>query len=130
MPCRCTAIGGYSAPPDAEALAECPHYLYGHLGLRAPYSVGHWLDELREALGRLDGRRAIILGGTGLYFNALTKGLSTIPAIPDTVRAKADELAEREGVGVFARVLRDSDPATYAVLMCRTLPEPAEGGRF
>ena len=104
-----------SARPDAEALAECPHYLYGHLGLRAPYSVGHWLDELREALGQLDGRRAIILGGTGLYFNALTKGLSTIPAIPDTVRAKADELAEkREGVGVFARVLRDSDPATYA----------------
>ncbi|MGU9963681.1 MAG: tRNA (adenosine(37)-N6)-dimethylallyltransferase MiaA [Candidatus Halichondribacter symbioticus] len=103
-----------SARPDAEALAECPHYLYGHLGLRAPYSVGHWLDEVREVLERLDGRRAIILGGTGLYFNALTKGLSTIPAIPDTVRAEADELAEREGAGVFARVLRDSDPATYA----------------
>lgn len=78
-----------TAQPPAEDLARAPHRLYGHLPYDAPYSVGDWL---RDVTPLLDGPRPIIVGGTGLYFHALTQGLAEIPPTPATVRAQADGL--------------------------------------
>jgi tRNA dimethylallyltransferase len=79
-----------TARPSKEEEAQAPHLLYGHVAATAPYSTGHWL---REAVPLLDaGQRPIIVGGTGLYFSALTQGLAEIPATPPEVRAQADEL--------------------------------------
>lgn len=79
-----------SARPDAGELARAEHALYGHLPYDAPYSAGHWL---REVAPLLSGKRPIIVGGTGLYFAALTEGLSEIPATPDAVRLQADAMS-------------------------------------
>ena len=76
-------------PPDAD-LAQAPHLLYGHVPLNQSYSVGHWL---RDVAPLLHGQRPIIVGGTGLYFSALTEGLADIPATPADVRAAGDALA-------------------------------------
>ncbi|HCE72660.1 MAG TPA: tRNA (adenosine(37)-N6)-dimethylallyltransferase MiaA, partial [Ruegeria sp.] len=77
-----------SARPSPEEEARAPHLLYGHLPYDAPYSAGHWL---REVTPLLDGTaRPIIVGGTGLYFTALTEGMADIPATPPDVRAEAD----------------------------------------
>jgi tRNA dimethylallyltransferase len=74
--------------PEEEALA--PHALFGHVGMDAPYSVGHWL---REAARYLRGPiRPIFVGGTGLYLTALTQGLAGIPPVPAAIRAEADAL--------------------------------------
>ncbi|APX11303.1 tRNA (adenosine(37)-N6)-dimethylallyltransferase MiaA [Tateyamaria omphalii] len=78
-----------TARPSAEEEARAPHRLYGHLPYDAPYSTGHWL---REVTPLLDGARPIIVGGTGLYFSALTEGLADIPDTPPEVRAHADTL--------------------------------------
>ncbi|WP_068116905.1 tRNA (adenosine(37)-N6)-dimethylallyltransferase MiaA [Tropicimonas marinistellae] len=79
-----------TARPSPEDEAIAPHELYGHVGRTAPYSVGHWL---REVAGLLDGPlRPIIVGGTGLYFTALTEGLVEIPPVPAEIRRQADEL--------------------------------------
>ncbi|MFW8634551.1 tRNA (adenosine(37)-N6)-dimethylallyltransferase MiaA [Cribrihabitans pelagius] len=79
-----------TARPSAEEEARAPHALYGHLPFDAPYSAGHWL---REVLPLLEGpERPIIVGGTGLYFTALTEGLAEIPATPAGVRKEADGL--------------------------------------
>ncbi|UWR09757.1 tRNA (adenosine(37)-N6)-dimethylallyltransferase MiaA [Sulfitobacter mediterraneus] len=79
-----------TARPSKEEEAQAPHLLYGHVAATAPYSTGHWL---REVVPLLDaGQRPIIVGGTGLYFSALTQGLAEIPATPPEVRAQADEL--------------------------------------
>ncbi|KEJ94811.1 tRNA dimethylallyltransferase [Pseudosulfitobacter pseudonitzschiae] len=79
-----------TARPDAADLARAPHLLYGHVAYDAPYSAGHWLREVAPLLS--DGARPIIVGGTGLYFTALTKGLAEIPATPDHVRKRGDAI--------------------------------------
>ncbi len=79
-----------TARPGPEDLARAPHALYGHVPYDAPYSTGHWLREVAPLLD--GGARPIIVGGTGLYFNALTQGLAEIPATPAQVRAQGDAL--------------------------------------
>lgn len=77
-----------TARPSVEEEAALPHRLYGHIGRDAPWSVGHWL---RDVVGLLD-RPVVIVGGTGLYFMALTEGLAEVPPIPAETRAAADAL--------------------------------------
>lgn len=96
-----------TARPSPEDEARAPHALYGHVPGDAAYSVGHWLRDMAPLLR--DGPRPIIVGGTGLYFSALTEGLADIPATPPEIRAEADaRLAERGLSGL----LDDLDPDT------------------
>jgi tRNA dimethylallyltransferase len=80
-----------TARPDPEEAARAPHALYGHVAWDAPYSVGHWLRDLAPYLAM--GPRPIIVGGTGLYFRALTEGLAEVPPTPPEIRAQADDLS-------------------------------------
>lgn len=77
-----------SARPSISDEQALPHALYGHVGRDCDYSVGAWL---REVAGLLS-RPVVIVGGTGLYFRALTEGLAEIPPIPAAIRAEADAL--------------------------------------
>ena len=95
-----------SARPSVEEEARLPHALYGHIDARAPYSVGHWL---REVVALLD-RPVVIVGGTGLYFMALTEGLAEIPPIPPEVRQAGDALRQ----GDFPAMVAALDAATAA----------------
>lgn len=105
-----------TARPDATEAARAPHYLYGHIGLNQPYSVGHWLREVEACLALLREKdlRPIIVGGTGLYFQALTRGLADIPAIPAEIRNEADRILATAGERALAEELREEDPATYS----------------
>ena len=87
-----------TARPTPAEEAEVPHRLYGHVAAGMRYSVGTWLRDVEAVLMevRTAGRTAIIVGGTGLYFKALTEGLSAIPAILPEVRERV--LAEAAGV--------------------------------
>ena len=76
-----------TARPDDHDLAAAPHALYGHIGTDSPYSVGDWLKDVAPLFPK---QRVIIVGGTGLFFEALTKGLAPIPKISDEIRAQAD----------------------------------------
>lgn len=96
-----------TARPDPEDEARAPHRLYGHVAGDAPYSVGQWLRELAPLLKQ--GPRPIIVGGTGLYFSALTEGLAEIPALPDHVRPEAEARLRAGGV---AALLGDLDADT------------------
>ena len=69
-----------SARPSAEEEAALPHRLFGHVGRELPYSTGAWLREVADLLAGPE--RLIIVGGTGLYFSALTEGLVEIPPMP------------------------------------------------
>jgi tRNA dimethylallyltransferase len=79
-----------TARPSPEDEGEVPHRLYGHVAASARYSVGAWLRDVAEAIAsaRRDGLVPIVVGGTGLYFKALTDGLSEVPAIPAEVRER------------------------------------------
>ncbi|MFV1876525.1 tRNA (adenosine(37)-N6)-dimethylallyltransferase MiaA [Nioella sp.] len=79
-----------TARPSPEEEAAAPHALFGHVPFDAEYSTGHWLRDVLPFLS--GGDRPIIVGGTGLYFAALTEGLAEIPATPPEIRAEADRL--------------------------------------
>ena len=79
-----------SARPSNQDLMDAKHCLYGHIGINEHYSVGHWLRDLKKILKI--PHRPIIVGGTGLYFNALLNGLAEIPEIKDSVKEIANKL--------------------------------------
>ncbi|MFD0978577.1 tRNA (adenosine(37)-N6)-dimethylallyltransferase MiaA [Tropicimonas aquimaris] len=79
-----------TARPSVAEETQAPHRLYGHVGRYAPYSVGHWLREVSALLAGPE--RLIVVGGTGLYFTALTEGLVEIPPIPAEIRRMADAM--------------------------------------
>ncbi|WP_298918028.1 tRNA (adenosine(37)-N6)-dimethylallyltransferase MiaA [uncultured Roseobacter sp.] len=102
---RCWRV--ISARPSAAEEALAPHALYGHIDAEQSYSTGHWL---REVIPLLKGdTRPIVVGGTGLYFSALTRGLADIPATPHHVRTEADALP-------LPHLLADLDAATKGTI--------------
>lgn len=93
-----------TARPSLDEERQVPHHLYGHVAWDAKYSAGHWLREVTDLLGRRE--RPIIVGGTGLYFMALTRGMTDIPAIPPAIRDAGDNLTrETMLAGLDARTL-------------------------
>lgn len=96
-----------TARPTASEEEVAPHRLYGHVPGDQPYSVGHWLRDLTPLLAGPD--RPIIVGGTGLYFTALTEGLADIPLTPPEVRAEGGALLAKRGIEAM---LAEIDPET------------------
>lgn len=96
-----------TARPDDDDLTKTEHCLYGHVPFDANYSVGHWLRDVEPML--TEDQRPIIVGGTGLYFMALTKGLADIPPTPSHTREEANVLSATRG---FQVMLKDLDEKT------------------
>ncbi len=109
-----------TARPNPHDEALVPHLLYGHIASDVDYSVGHWLREI-EALFSGNGR-VILVGGTGLYFTALTEGLARIPPVPGELRAEAHKRLQTEGPRALlaeldARTLSRLDTANPARIL-------------
>ncbi len=96
-----------TARPSEADEAALPHRLYGHIPGTRAYSVGHWLREVAPLLAEAP----VIVGGTGLYFTALTEGLAEIPETPAGIRAEAMARIDAEGA---AALLAELDPETAA----------------
>ena len=88
-----------------ETLAN--HMLYGHIAAQIEYSVGHWLKDVQKILSI--NPNPIIVGGTGLYFSALTKGLIDIPDIPSEIKVEANNRIQSDG---FESLIEKIDPET------------------
>ena len=98
--------------PDEEALAE--HRLYGVADAADAWSVGRWTRAVTPLLEELraEGRPVILVGGTGLYFTALTRGLADIPEVPVKAREAATEMYDFIGEVEFRRRLAEVDPVS------------------
>ena len=99
-----------TARPSATDEAQAQHLLYGHVPFDAAYSAGKWLRDVVPLLNR-EGQRPIIVGGTGLYFLALTEGLSDIPETSTSVRQQANDLRQN---GELAEMIDALDADTRA----------------
>ena len=101
-----------TARPGAADLARVPHRLYGTVSAAEAYSVGSWLADAARAMteARTEGLLPILVGGTGLYFKALTAGLAAIPDVPPEIREYWRERAERLGAEGLHRELAARDP--------------------
>ncbi|TBA90952.1 tRNA (adenosine(37)-N6)-dimethylallyltransferase MiaA [Rhizobium ruizarguesonis] len=107
-----------TARPSEEEMQGVPHHLYGHVPAGAAYSTGAWLRNVSALLPalRAAGRLPVFVGGTGLYFKALTGGLSDMPAIPEALRETLRTRLLEEGLDGLYGELAAADPAMAASL--------------
>lgn len=113
-----------TARPSPEEEARAPHHLYGHVDAAEAYSTGRWLANALAAIAAIRARDAtpILVGGTGLYFKALTEGLADIPLADPDVRAALRARAEAEGAPALHGDLAARDPHTAARLQPNDAP--------
>jgi tRNA dimethylallyltransferase len=107
-----------TARPAADEETRVPHRLYGHVDAAVNFSVGAWCADASAAIAevRAAGRIPILAGGTGLYFKALTQGLSAVPPTPPEVRAAVRAAIETRGVAAMHAELARRDPEVAARL--------------
>jgi tRNA dimethylallyltransferase len=107
-----------TARPTPEEEARAPHALYGAVDAAVNFSAGAWLDAAAVALAeaRRAGLLPIFIGGSGLYFKALTQGLSAVPAIAAEVRESVRERLAHDGVAALHAELALRDPEAAARL--------------
>ena len=108
-----------TARPTPAEEARAPHLLYGHVDAAENYSVGRWCVDASGALAAVEraGRLPIFVGGTGLYFKALTRGLAAVPPIPSQIRSAVRERLKREGIAALYAELSARDGATARRVM-------------
>ncbi|MDR6102630.1 tRNA dimethylallyltransferase [Agrobacterium larrymoorei] len=115
-----------TARPSVEEMEGVLHYLYGHVPANALYSTGEWLRDGTSLLGEVKakGLLPVIVGGTGLYFKALTGGLSDMPSIPVDIREGYRQRLLENGSFALYGELEARDPDVAATLM------PTDGQRI
>jgi tRNA dimethylallyltransferase len=114
-----------TARPTSQEEARAPHRLYGHVDAAENYSVGRWCVDARAVLAdaEREGKLAIVVGGTGLYFKALTQGLAAVPPVPAEIRAAIRARLSSNGAEPLHEELARRDPAMAARL------KPGDGTR-
>ena len=102
-----------TARPSEAEMAGVPHHLYGHVPAGAAYSTGDWLREVAALVADMKAKRVlpVIVGGTGLYFKAVTEGFSAMPPVPDEVRAAFRADADGRETAALHAELAICDPA-------------------
>ena len=103
-----------TARPTTADEAHIPHILFGHVDAAVNYSVGAWCRDAGNAIKEIagQGRVPVLVGGTGLYFKALTTGLAAVPPIPADIRDDVRDRLQREGAPALHAQLMQLDPAT------------------
>ena len=97
-----------TARPGEADEAAVPHRLFGHVDPSSAYSVAQWVRDVREV--DTESRPCVFVGGTGLYFRALTQGLSEMPDIPASIRDEWRGALREEGAEALHRQLKERDP--------------------
>ncbi len=113
-----SALRIMAARPDAGEMARAPHHLYGHVPAQERYSVGRWLEDVRNVLAELDASRRlpVLVGGTGLYFKAVTQGLAKMPDIPAEIRQHWQAEMREKGPAALHRQLAGRHPDAAAMI--------------
>ncbi len=103
-----------TARPTVDEEAAVPHRLYGHVDAAVNFSAGHWVTDAAKVLAevRSQNHLLIFVGGSGLYFKALTRGLSAVPPVPPEIRDDVRARLERDGVEALHAELKQRDPAS------------------
>ena len=101
-----------SSRPNKNEIKQAKHYLYGLISVKKYFSAGDWLSEVKKNINLCFKKKKIpiIVGGTGLYFNTITKGISKIPDIDIKTRNKVRNLFRKLGFAKFYKELLKLDP--------------------
>ena len=105
-----------TAQPSPEERAAAPHHLYGFLPSAQKISAGRWAAMAAAAAAKVRARGGVplLVGGTGLYFQALLRGMAAIPAVAPEVTRRLEERLRAEGPEALHAALARADPAYAA----------------
>ena len=115
-----------TARPNDDDEMRAVHHLFGHVDAAERYSVGRWLSDVAPVLkaAARRGQPVVFVGGTGLYFKALTEGLSEMPEVPRAIAGRWQRALKDEGPWALHAVLMAQDPEMADLL------EPSDGQRI
>ena len=101
-----------SSRPKKNEIKKIKHHLYGIVSVKKHFSAGNWLREVKKKINLCVKKKKIpiIVGGTGLYFNTITKGISKIPDIDVETRKNVRALHKKIGSKKFFEKLLELDP--------------------
>lgn len=104
-----------TAVPSPEELAQVPHHFIQHKSIHQPYSVGDYEREANEKLSELfiEKNHVVLVGGSGLYVDAVINGLDEFPSVAPEIRAVLNQRLRTEGLGVLQEELKQKDPKYY-----------------
>lgn len=104
-------------PSDAD-MDMVPHRLYGHVPPSVAYSTGEWARAVNQLIrdGEFGNRTPIFVGGTGLYFRALTQGLSSMPEVAPEIRQRWRDRLQEEGSVSLHALLTQRDPVAASTI--------------
>lgn len=105
-----------SAKPDAQTLRRHPHRLIDIRDPEQPYSAGDFRDDALHEMAAISaaGCVPLLVGGTGLYFRALTRGFADLPTADPELRAALQAQLQRDGLAALHQRLQQQDPAAAA----------------
>ncbi len=108
-----------SSRPNQKDEKIIKHHLYGFLSVTKYFSVGDWLIDVKKKINLCHRNKKvpIIVGGTGLYFNAIIKGISKIPTIDNKTRRYVRKLFQILGHKRFYKKLLEIDPKVKSKLL-------------
>ncbi len=104
-----------TAVPEPEELEAAPHHFIQHLSIEEPYSVGTYEKDAVSLLEQLfkTHNEVVLVGGSGLYVDAVTRGLDEFPEITPGTREALQQQLQEEGIQSLQRELKQSDPSYY-----------------
>jgi tRNA dimethylallyltransferase len=104
-----------TAFPDNDELKHVPHYFLGHLSIQDYYSVSRFEQDVLHLLPKLFEKNPIVIltGGSGLYIDAVCKGIDDLPDPDPNIRAHVMSLFENEGIEGLRKQIKLLDPAYY-----------------
>ncbi|NOX87132.1 MAG: tRNA (adenosine(37)-N6)-dimethylallyltransferase MiaA [Chlorobi bacterium] len=104
-----------TAAPGREQLAAVKHHFAGHLSVKDDYNVSRFEQDVLNLLDELFKTHEVVImvGGSGLYIDAVCKGIDELPEPDETIRNSLNELVEKKGIGTLQRKLKRLDPAYY-----------------
>ena len=107
------AIG--TAVPDQKELIAAKHHCIQHISIHQKYSVGDFEKEALSIASTIFEKKdyAIMVGGSGLYVDAICKGLDVFPEVTPAVKAKVSEIFETQGLEAIVAILKEKDPVYY-----------------
>ena len=101
-----------TARPNKNDLKQIRHHLYGFINVKKNFSTGEWLKLSKKKIKEIRKKKKIpiVVGGTGLYFKALTDGFVQLPTVPLKTRNKIRKLQNKLGQDKFFSKLQKMDP--------------------
>lgn len=107
-----------TAAPTAEELATAKHHFIHHKSVTDHYNVGAFERDAITCLNTLFLEKDILImvGGSGLYVDAVTKGLDDFPEVDKSIRASLNETLKKQGIEALQKQLKELDPVSYETI--------------